>query len=67
MMNWEHIKADWERYSGHMQDRWGRLTDEDLVLAQAGRNALVGCVQARYRVERALAERHVDNWIVSLG
>jgi uncharacterized protein YjbJ (UPF0337 family) len=66
-MNWESIKADWERYSGHMQDRWGRLTDEDLNLAQAGRNALVGCVQSRYSIDRTLAERHVDHWITSLG
>ncbi|HJS80791.1 MAG TPA: hypothetical protein VJ748_09225 [Vitreimonas sp.] len=66
-MTWEHIKADWERYSAHMRDRWGRLTDDDLVLAQAGRNALVGCVQSRYQVDRALAERHVDQWITSLG
>lgn len=66
-MNWENVKADWERYSGHMQDRWGRLTDDDLMLAQAGRNALVGCVQARYKIERPLAERHVDQWISSFG
>jgi uncharacterized protein YjbJ (UPF0337 family) len=66
-MTWEHIKADWERYSGHMQDRWGRLTDDDLTLVQAGRNALIGCVQERYKIDRTLAERHVDQWIVSLG
>jgi len=66
-MNWESIKADWERYSSHMQDRWGRLTDDDLALAQAGRNALVGCVQSRYKIERNLAERHVDQWINSFG
>jgi uncharacterized protein YjbJ (UPF0337 family) len=66
-MNWEHIKSDWDRYSEHMQDRWGRLTDDDLALAQAGRNALGGCVQSRYKIERDLAERHVDQWITSLG
>jgi hypothetical protein len=66
-MTWEHIKADWDRYSAHLLDRWGRLTTDDLALAQAGRNALVGCVQSRYRIERTLAERHVDQWITSLG
>jgi uncharacterized protein YjbJ (UPF0337 family) len=66
-MNWENFKADWDRYSGYLQDRWGRLTHEDIALAQTGRNALVGCVQARYRIERTLAERHVDQWISSFG
>jgi uncharacterized protein YjbJ (UPF0337 family) len=66
-MNWEQVKADWERYSVHVQDRWGRLTEDDLVLAQAGRNALIGCVQSRYRIDKTLAERHVDGWLTSLG
>lgn len=66
-MSWEQIKADWDRHSAQIQERWGRLTEEDLVLAQAGRNALVGCVRDRYGIDASLAERHVDGWIISLS
>jgi uncharacterized protein YjbJ (UPF0337 family) len=66
-MDWMRIKAEWEDYGAALQNRWGRLTEEDLAVARAGRNELVGCVQKRYRIERDLAERHVDAWINSYG
>ena len=51
-----------------MQDRWGRLTDDDLALAQAGRNALdwLRAVALPASI-RTLAERHVDDWLTSFG
>jgi uncharacterized protein YjbJ (UPF0337 family) len=51
----------------HAQDRWGRLTDEDVQAARTGRNELIGCVLTRYKIDRRLAERHVDDWINSIG
>ena len=64
-MDWERVKSDWDRYSAHMQDRWGRLTEDDLAVAQAGRNELISRLQARYRLEKDLVERHVDGWLNS--
>ena len=66
-MNWTQINSDWEEYGGALQDRWGRLTDEDVAAAKAGRAELIGCVLKRYRIEKELAERHVDAWIRSRG
>jgi uncharacterized protein YjbJ (UPF0337 family) len=66
-MEWAHIRADWETCGLAMQDRWGRLTEEDLTVARAGREELVSCVLKRYGIERTLAEQHVDNWIKSWG
>jgi uncharacterized protein YjbJ (UPF0337 family) len=66
-MDWTRISADWEHYGMHAQDRWGRLTDEDVQAARTGRNELIGCVLTRYKIDRRLAERHVDDWINSIG
>lgn len=66
-MNWEQVKCDWDRYSAHLQDRWGRLTEDDVAVAQAGREQLIGRLQARYGIEKGLAERHVDGWLNSFG
>lgn len=66
-MEWAHIKAEWDLYANQAADRWGRLTDEDLTLARDGRNQLVDCVLKRYKIERPLAETHVDAWIKSAG
>lgn len=66
-MDWNHISSSWDEYSGQVQDRWGRLTDDDLLTARAGRNELISCVLKRYQIDRGLAERHVDDWINSFG
>jgi uncharacterized protein YjbJ (UPF0337 family) len=64
-MNWDQVQSEWDRYSAHMQDRWGRLTEDDVALAQTGRSELIDRLQARYRIEKDLAERHVDGWLKS--
>lgn len=66
-MDWTRISASWDQYASHAQDRWGRLTDDDLIAARGGRNELVGCVLQRYQIDRRIAERHVDDWINSFG
>jgi uncharacterized protein YjbJ (UPF0337 family) len=66
-MDWTRISNAWDQYSSHLQDRWGRLTDDDLAAARGGRNELISCVLKRYQIERGLAERHVDDWINSFG
>jgi len=66
-MQWASIRTDWEMCGLAMQDRWGRLTEEDLTVARAGRDQLVSCVLKRYGIDRAIAERHVDAWIKSWG
>lgn len=66
-MDWAHIEAEWEHVSGHLQDRWGRLTEDDLTVARGGRTDLIDCVLKRYKIERRIAEAHVDGWIKSFG
>jgi hypothetical protein len=66
-MDWTHIRADWENRGLALRDRWGRLTEEDLTVARAGRDELVSCVLKRYGIERPVAEQHVDAWIKSWG
>ena len=61
------IALDWEEHGSALQDRWGRLTDDDVNAAKAGRNELIGCVLKRYKIEKEVAERHVDDWIRSRG
>lgn len=66
-MSWTEIQSEWSVISGHIQDRWGRLTEEDLRVVHEGREELIDCIQQRYRIEKDLAERHVDGWLNSFG
>ena len=64
-MTWADIEMNWDAFAPQLQDRWGRLTDNDLRAAREGRDQLLNCVMRRYRIDAAIAARHVDDWINS--
>jgi len=65
--SWEIIEHKWHAYGPVLRDRWGRLTEDDVNQARAGRDQLLTCVLKRYRIERDMAERQVDDWVKSAG
>ncbi|MBI3440042.1 MAG: CsbD family protein [Proteobacteria bacterium] len=64
-MRWAEIESDWDAFSIQVQDRWGRLTEGDLLAARESAEVLLNFVVERYGIDRALAKRHVDDWINS--
>ncbi len=64
-MTWADIETNWDVFAPQVQDRWGRLSEDDLKLARRGRDDLLSCVMRRYRIDPEIAARHVDDWINS--
>ena len=29
-MNWDQIAGNWKQFKGHVKEKWGKLTDDDL-------------------------------------
>ncbi len=65
-MNEDTIKGQWKQLSGNIKQEWGKLTDDDLTVAEGDAKYLAGRVQERYGVEREEAERQVDDFQRSL-
>lgn len=61
-MNWDQIAGNWTQLKGQIRTQWGKLTDDDLTVAQGQREKLVGRLQERYGYTRDEAERHLSNW-----
>ncbi|QLH38926.1 MAG: CsbD family protein [Defluviicoccus sp.] len=61
-MNWDQIKGNWKQVSGQAKQQWGKLTDDDLTVAEGHRDELIGKIQARYGIAREDAERQVSDW-----
>jgi uncharacterized protein YjbJ (UPF0337 family) len=61
-MNWDTIKGKWKQVRGEAQRKWGKLTDDDLDVAEGNRDKLAGKIQERYGVAKDEAERQVDEW-----
>ena len=56
-MNSDIIKGKWKQLSGSIKQRWGKLTDDDLDVAEGHREYLAGKLQERYGWTKEEAEK----------
>lgn len=65
-MNEDRIKGHWKQMAGTLKAQWGKLTSDDLDVADGNAEYLVGKVQERYGIARDQAQRQVDEFNHSL-
>lgn len=56
-MNMDVIKGDWKIMKGHVKEKWGKLTDDDLDQIDGKREQLVGKLQEKYGYTREKAQQ----------
>lgn len=59
---WDQVEGNWNQFAGKVKQRWGKLTDDDVVVINGKRQELVGKIQERYGVAKKEAEKQVDEW-----
>ena len=65
-MNWKNVEARWDQVRGHLRDRWGKLTNDDMEQIRGKRDRLVGKLKERYGEQRDILEQKVDDLIAKL-
>ena len=65
-MNEDTIQGNWKQLKGKVQQRWGKLTDDDFDVIDGKRQELIGRVQERYGIARDQAEKDVDNFLTQM-
>lgn len=65
-MNEDRIKGKWKQLKGKMKAEWGKLTDDDLQVAEGDSEYLVGRLQERYGIARDEARRRIDQFTKDL-
>lgn len=65
-MNWDQVEGQWSAVKGKAQQKWGKLTDDDLSVIEGKRDELVGRLKSRYGRQHDDIENEVDNWIKSV-
>jgi uncharacterized protein YjbJ (UPF0337 family) len=58
-MNGDRIKGQWKQLNGKLKSRWGKLTDDDLQVADGNAEYLAGKLQERYGLARDEATKQV--------
>jgi uncharacterized protein YjbJ (UPF0337 family) len=61
-MNWDQIEGQWKQSSGKIQEKWGKLTDDDLAVINGKKEQLVGKIQQRYGIAKDAAEKQIDDF-----
>jgi uncharacterized protein YjbJ (UPF0337 family) len=66
-MNWDRVEGNWKEFKGQVQEKWGKLTNDDLDVIEGKRMQLSGRLQQRYGVAKDEAERQIDSWLKSVN
>jgi uncharacterized protein YjbJ (UPF0337 family) len=61
-MDWDRISGNWAHWRARIQERWGRLTNDELDRIAGRRDRLVRRIQESYGLGRVEAERQLRNW-----
>ena len=67
MLNEQVVKGNWTELRGRVKDRWGSLTDDDLVRAEGQVDTLVGIIQQRTGESREHIEHELDQMTDDYG
>jgi uncharacterized protein YjbJ (UPF0337 family) len=51
-MNEDKIEGQWKQLRGKLKTRWGKLTDDDLDVAEGNADYLTGKIQERYGIAK---------------
>ena len=58
-MNWDIIEGNWTQFKGHVKEKWGKLTDDNLDTIAGKREQLAGRLQETYGITKDQAEIQV--------
>ena len=62
-MNWNQIEGNWDLFRGKVQEKWGKLTGDNLDVVAGNRKQLAGKIQERYGIAQEEVEREIDDWL----
>jgi uncharacterized protein YjbJ (UPF0337 family) len=59
---WNQIAGNWKKFTGHVREQWGDLTDDEIMEINGKREKLAGKIQERYGIGQEEANRQIDEW-----
>jgi uncharacterized protein YjbJ (UPF0337 family) len=65
-MNTDQLEGKWKQVKGEVREKWGKLTDDDILVVGGRRDQLIGRVQERYGMAKEAATKEVDTFLKQL-
>ena len=64
-MNWDQVEGKWKEMTGQVQQKWGKLSDDEVQQVRGDRRELSGKIQNKYGVTKEEADKQIDDWLAS--
>jgi uncharacterized protein YjbJ (UPF0337 family) len=61
-MDANRFKGSWRQFKGELKQKWGELTDDDLLEAEGGYDKFLGVIQKRYGEKKDEVRKWADDW-----
>ena len=65
-MKWNQVKRNWPSVSDDIKCKWGKFTDEDLLMISGQREEFVRLFEQRYGGDQASSQFNVDGFVDEL-
>jgi uncharacterized protein YjbJ (UPF0337 family) len=62
-VNEDILKGKWNEVKGEVKKRWGKLTDNELMVISGKKEKLVGALQTKYGYSKDKAEEEYKSFI----
>jgi uncharacterized protein YjbJ (UPF0337 family) len=62
-VNEDILKGKWSELKGEAKKKWGKLTDDDLMVISGHKEKLVGVLQAKYGYAKEKAEEEYKSFL----
>lgn len=60
-MDSEKLEGNWEELKGRLKERWGRLTDDDMLEIDGQKDILVGKLVEKYGMSEEAASKAIEH------
>ena len=61
-MNTNTFKGGWQEFKGELKQKWGQLTDDDLLQVEGDYDKFSGVVRKRYADRYEEIEKWTEDW-----
>ena len=61
-MNKDTVQGEWKILKGKIKQAWGKLTDDQIDMAQGDLDKLEGEIQKTYGLSKEEAKKKYDDW-----
>jgi uncharacterized protein YjbJ (UPF0337 family) len=61
-MEWNQIEGKWNEMAGGLKERWGKITDDEMVEIGGKRDKLAGIIQRKYGLAKEQVEAEIETF-----